>query len=153
VKAVVTVPWGERLGGAENMLWAFLRRLATGRLRDVRRLGASVRALASLMRAERPDLILNWIAKAQVYGGAAAALAGMSDRVVWWQHSVSDGHWLDRAATLVPACAVGCSSSAVAAAQASLRPRRRTFVVHPGVDPASNGPRRQRAPRARTAAR
>jgi glycosyltransferase involved in cell wall biosynthesis len=59
--------------------------------------------------------------------------------VVWWQHGVTVGHWMDRAATAIPARAVGCSSSTAARAQAALRPRRPAFVVHPGVEPSMNG--------------
>jgi glycosyltransferase involved in cell wall biosynthesis len=170
VKLLITLPWGERLGGAEAMLWSFLRRidrtrveptviffedggfphdvsslgirtavLETGRLREGRRLGRSVRTLAGTMRREQPDVVLNWVAKAQIYGGAAAALAGMSERVVWWQHGVTVGHWMDRVATALPAHAVGCSSSTAARAQAALWPRRPAFVVHPGVEPSMNG--------------
>jgi glycosyltransferase involved in cell wall biosynthesis len=107
-----------------------------GRLRELRAGAAAVRRLARIIRAEEPDLILNWIAKAQLYGAPAAAQAGRGDSVVWWQHCVPGGYWLDRAATALPARAVGCSSRASAVAQARARPRRRTFVVHPGVDTA-----------------
>jgi glycosyltransferase involved in cell wall biosynthesis len=165
VKVVVTLPVAERLGGAENMLWTFLRHLdrnrieplvvflqggpferevaslgistitlPAGRLRQTWTAGRVIMSLARLLRRERPDLVLNWMAKSQLYGATAATLAGMSDRVVWWQHGVPDRHWLDRAATLLPAQAVGCSSHATARAQARLRPRRETFVVHPGID-------------------
>lgn len=170
MKLLVTVPWSERLGGAEVMLWSFLQHmdrdrmepgvvffedggfrrdvaslgiptavLETGRVREARRFGRAVRALSGLMTRERPDAILNWVAKAQLYGGAAAAVSGMSDRVVWWQHGVPAGHWMDRAASALPARAVGCSSSAAARAQGALWPRRPTFVVHPGVPQSSNG--------------
>ena len=170
MKLLITVPWRERLGGAEAMLWSFLQRmdldrmapgvvffedggfrrdvasmgiptavLETGRVREVRRFGRAVRALSGLMEREQPDVILNWVAKAQLYGGAAAAVAGMADRVVWWQHGVTIGHWMDRAATALPARAVGCSSSTAARAQGALWPGRPTFVVHPGVEPRSNG--------------
>jgi glycosyltransferase involved in cell wall biosynthesis len=108
----------------------------SGRLRELRAAGAAVRRLARIIRAEEPDLILNWIAKAQLYGAPAAAHAGRGDSVVWWQHGVPEGHWMDRAATALPARAVGCSSSASAIAQAATWPRRRTFVVHPGVETA-----------------
>ena len=114
MKLLVTVPWGERLGGAEAMLWSFLNSvdrnrvdpsvvffedggfrsdvaslgirtgvLQTGRLREIRRFGRSVRSLAALMRREQPDVILNWVAKAQRYGSVAAAMPRMSSRVVW----------------------------------------------------------------------
>lgn len=106
-----------------------------GRLRDVRRTGAATRALAHVLQDTQPDLVLNWVAKAQLYGGAAAAMAGFGDRVVWWQHGIPDKHWMDRLATALPACAVGCSSTTAAWAQARLSPHRPTFVVHPGVEP------------------
>ena len=109
-----------------------------GRLRQPHRVLAAVGELAALVRRERPDLLLNWSAKAQLYGGAAALFAGLSGRVVWWQHGVPSGHWMDRLATLLPARAIGCSSSASAAGQSRLRPHRPVFVVHPGVSvPAS----------------
>jgi glycosyltransferase involved in cell wall biosynthesis len=164
LKLVVTVPWGERLGGAETMLSTFLLNLdrsrvhpvvvffeqgsferemaaagidttiiEVGRLRQLPRVLRATAQLASGLRHEQPDLILNWIAKAQVYGAAAAIRAGMRDQVVWWQHSSTVGHWLDRLATALPALAVGCSSAASARAQQRIHPTRRTFVVHPGV--------------------
>jgi glycosyltransferase involved in cell wall biosynthesis len=105
----------------------------TGRLREPHRLASAVRRLARLLRRERPGLVLNWTAKAQLYGAPAAALARMPERVVWWQHGVPAGQWMDRLATRLPACAVGCSSAASADAQRTLRPRRPAFVVHPGV--------------------
>jgi glycosyltransferase involved in cell wall biosynthesis len=165
MKLVVTVPLAERLGGAENMLFTFLRHvdrhridplvvflergsferevadlgiktvvLQAGRLRHPWAAARAVVSLARIFRRERPALILNWMAKSQLYAAPAAMLAGIHDRVVWWQHGVSEGHWLDRLATLLPARAVGCSSDAAARAQRRLRPRRATVVVHPGVD-------------------
>jgi glycosyltransferase involved in cell wall biosynthesis len=118
--------------------------VAAGRLRQPHRLAAAVRALARLIRRERPALVLNWTAKAQLYGASAATLAGIPERVVWWQHGVPSTHWMDRLATALPARAIGTSSAASAAAQRRLRPRRETFVVHPGVSlPASPQEKRQ----------
>lgn len=165
MKVVITLPLGERLGGAENMLWTLLRHvdrnrieplvvflqggsfegevtslgirtitLPAGRLRHPWAASRVIVALSRLLRRERPDLVLNWMGKSQLYGATAAMLAGIGDRVVWWQHGVSQGHWLDRLATVLPARAIGCSSHATARAQTLLRPRRVTFVVHPGID-------------------
>ena len=166
LRVLVCVPWRERLGGAEAMLWsvlchtdprevrysvAFLEpgpfeedvrerglttfRVPTGRLREPRSGGAAIRRLIGIIRSHEPDLVLNWQAKAQLYGATAAIGAGLGrGRLVWWQHGVPDGHWMDRAATALPARAIGCSSHASAAAQAGVRPRRPTFVVHPGVE-------------------
>jgi glycosyltransferase involved in cell wall biosynthesis len=170
LRILIVTPWGERLGGAEEMLWLALRHLdrsrvepsvaflgpgpfaaevaglglgaeviPAGRLRDPRAFGATVRRLANLLRAHRPDLALAWSAKAQLYLAPAAALAGMRERVLWWQHQIPDGHWLDRMATRLPARAVGCSSEANRAAQEALRPRRPTFVVNPGIELGDDG--------------
>jgi glycosyltransferase involved in cell wall biosynthesis len=166
LRVLVCVPWRERLGGAEAMLWtllchsepgrvrydvAFLEsgaferevrerglttfRLEAGRLREARCAGRAIRRLSRIIRSHEPDVVLNWQAKAQLYGACAAIGGGLgAGRIVWWQHGVPNGHWMDRAATALPARAVGCSSRASAIAQATVRPRRPTFVVHPGVD-------------------
>jgi glycosyltransferase involved in cell wall biosynthesis len=105
--------------------------LPMGRIRDVREAASLVEDLRRLLRRERPDAVLNWVAKAQLFGGPAAALARVP--AVWWQHGVPHGHWMDRLATALPAAAVGCSSTAAAEAQRLLRPRRPVFVVHPGI--------------------
>jgi glycosyltransferase involved in cell wall biosynthesis len=170
---LVTVPWAERLGGAEAMLQSILDGVSetdheielvffqagpwpdelaaagfrvevvtTGRLRDVHRLISSIVRLARLFRRRRPDLILDWAPKTHLYGGPAALLAGMRDRVLWWQHGIPTDHWMDRCATLLPAIAVGCSSRAAAREQARLFPSRRTFVVTPGTRvPQTDSPR------------
>jgi len=164
VRILITVPWGERLGGAEEMLQTLLdgttgkehelelvflqagswpdelqragfrvEVIPAGRVRQLHRLLACMWRLSRVLRRRRPDLILNWMPKTQIYCAPAALLAGMSARVIWWQHEITAGHWLDRCATALPTLAVGCSSSAAAQAQARLRPSRKTFVVAPGT--------------------
>jgi glycosyltransferase involved in cell wall biosynthesis len=163
VRLLITVPWGEPLGGAEAMLQAVLdgspdpghevelvflqagswplqlaRRglrvevFEAGRLRQLHRWAATVARLARLLRRRRPDLILNWSAKTQLYGGPAALLAGMADRNLWWQQAIPTRNWLDVVATLIPARAIACYSRASARAQHKLRPRRETFVIGAG---------------------
>jgi glycosyltransferase involved in cell wall biosynthesis len=105
----------------------------TRQLRRADNWGAAVARLARILRRRRPELMLNWSAKTQLYGAPAAVLAGLSDRVLWWQHNIPERHWLDRSASALPAIAVGCSSQACARAQARLAPRRPTFVVAPGA--------------------
>jgi glycosyltransferase involved in cell wall biosynthesis len=109
--------------------------LEAGRLRDAHRWIVTVWRLVRIFRSRRPDLILNWSAKTQLYGAPAAVLAGMTDRVLWWQHAIQARHWIDRCATALPASAIGCSSETVARAQAQLSPRRQAFVVAPGTRP------------------
>jgi glycosyltransferase involved in cell wall biosynthesis len=114
--------------------------IAAGRLRQAHRWLAAIVRLAHTLRRRRPDLIMNWSAKAQLYGAPAAVLAGMSGRVIWWQHMIpSREGWLDRCATLLPAKAVACTSTAAARMQATLVPRRPTFVVMPGASPPGAG--------------
>jgi glycosyltransferase involved in cell wall biosynthesis len=121
-------PWPEELLAAGFRVEV----IAAGRLRQVHRWLASVFSLARLFRARKPDLILNWAAKTQLYGAPAAMLVGMADRVVWWQQAIPRRDWLDGSATLLPARAIGCYSQAAADAQARLFPRRRTFTVAAG---------------------
>jgi glycosyltransferase involved in cell wall biosynthesis len=165
LRVAIVAPWGERLGGAEEMLWMALRHcdrsrlepavvflgpgrfagevaalgidaevVPAGRLRQPRATMTAVRRLAAALRRLQPDLVLCWSAKAHIYGAPAARIAGMGGRVVWWQHQIPGGHWVDQLATLLPARAVGCSSAACRQAQESLRPRRSAFVVNPGID-------------------
>lgn len=172
MRILITVPWGQRLGGAEAMLQSLLEGghehqhelepvffqpgpwpdelaaaglrvevIPAGRMREVHLAAASVISLARILRRRRPDLILNWSPKTHLYGSAAAVLAGAADRVTWWQHSIPvPAAWIDRAATVMPAVAVGCCSHAAADAQKRLLPSRPTFVVAPGVpDPVLDG--------------
>jgi glycosyltransferase involved in cell wall biosynthesis len=165
MKVTVVAPWGERLGGAEQVLWTMLRSLdrgrielsvvflsggsfvdevetlgiptrllSAGRLRQIGDTTRVVRRLRDAIRSDGADVVLNWSAKAQIYGAPAAALAGRRRHVVWWQHAIPDGHWIDRTATLLPASLVICCSDAAARAQQALRPRRRVAVVHAGVE-------------------
>lgn len=165
LRVLIVTPRGDRLGGAEEMLWltlkhcdrdrieptvAFLDRgpfvaevralgIATetieiGRLREFGATIGAVRRLSRVVQRLRPDLLLNWSAKAHIYGAPAAVASGSGVPVLWWQHATTDGHWIDRLATLLPAQAVGASSESGRLAQAALRPRRPVFVVHPGVE-------------------
>jgi glycosyltransferase involved in cell wall biosynthesis len=114
--------------------------IPAGHLREPHRWLATVARLTRLFRRRRPDIVLNWAAKTQMYGSPAAVLAGMSDRIVWWQQGIPDGFWLDRAATRLPARAIGCYSQAAARAQHTLSPQRHTFAVAAGAPP-PNGDR------------
>lgn len=165
MKILITVAWGERLGGAENLLWSFLKHVnrqrivptvvffeagpferevssigietsvvPVGRLRNVRSFVAGVREVGRLVRSVRPDLLMNWSAKTQLYGSLAGCLAGMPRRIIWWQHGLARGHWLDRAATVLPARAIVCCSESARLTQDSQWPHRSTVVVYPGID-------------------
>jgi glycosyltransferase involved in cell wall biosynthesis len=107
--------------------------IPAGRIRQVHRWIATVVRLALIIRRRQPDLILNWFTKTHLYGAPAAGLAGMTDRVIWWQHGIPSRHWIDRCATMLPAKAIGCCSKAAARAQAQLSPPRQTFIVRAGT--------------------
>lgn len=114
-----------------------------GRLRQAHAYARTVAWLKRLIDREGFDVVLSWSTKVHLYASVAARLADSNPVSVWWQHGVAGGGWLDRLATAAPASWVGCSSFAAQRAQEELRPRRQTFVVHPGVDVSSSchGPR------------
>lgn len=122
-------PWPEQLR-AEGLP---VHVLGAGRVRELHLGARAVLRLARILRSRRPDLIVNWVAKTQLYGAPAAVLAGLGQRVVWWQHAIPSDHWLDRAATALPAAAIGCTSHAAAEAQSGIRPARPMFVVAAGT--------------------
>jgi glycosyltransferase involved in cell wall biosynthesis len=165
VRLLVVAPWGERAGGAEEMLWTMLRHLdreqvelevgflspgpfvdevaslgiptwslPATRLRNPVGYARTVSSLAGHLRRARPDVALAWSAKAHLYLGVAALPGRSARRVLWWQHAIATGHWLERLATLIPADGIGCSSRACEEAQRRLAPHRATFVVYPGVE-------------------
>jgi glycosyltransferase involved in cell wall biosynthesis len=155
--------FGARLGGAENMFMTFLQHadrtridptviffsagpferevaalgiptivIEPGRFRDVPREVLAIARLARELRRLRPDLVLAFFTRDHLYVAPAALLTGMTRRVIWWQHELADGR-LTRAATLLPAKAIGTSSHGAAEAQRRRRPRRPTFTVAPGI--------------------
>lgn len=165
---LIVAPWARRLGGAEEMLFTFVRahdrqrirlavvfleagpferevaalgvptaRVTAGRLRSPLRLLRTVGALVRLIRRNRPDVVLNWMAKTQLYGAPATTLSRTGARIVWWQHLIPDGHWMDRLATRLPAAAIGTSSEISAVTQRQVVPSRRTVCIHPGTIPLS----------------
>jgi glycosyltransferase involved in cell wall biosynthesis len=110
------------------------RVIDAGRLRQLRRGRAAIARLSAVMRSERPDACVAWMGKSHLYAGPAARLAGGGATVVWWLHTIPSGDVWDRLTLALPSTAVGASSRAAAGALASMRPRRPTFVVHPGVE-------------------
>jgi glycosyltransferase involved in cell wall biosynthesis len=171
VRILVTVPWSERLGGAEAMLQTIIDGLGEsehemefvffaegswpeeliaagfrvdvvppGRVRELHRWLVTVVRFARIFHRRRPDVILNWAAKTQVYGSPAAMLVGMTGRVVWWQHSIAPQTWLERFANLFPARAIACYSTAAAVVQANMFPSRATVVIPAGAAELSGSP-------------
>lgn len=111
--------------------------IPAGRLREAHRWLRTVMRLATIFRHRRPDVIFNWSGKTQLYGAPAAMLAGMSDRVIWFQHAIPTRSSLDACATLLPARGIVCYSRAAAQAQARLFPGRPTPIIPAGAVPPS----------------
>jgi glycosyltransferase involved in cell wall biosynthesis len=164
VKLLVATPSAERLGGAQSILWSFLRHADRGRIEphvvflaegsleeDVASLGVAtsvvptarlrrggsavpaVRALRRLIRGERPDLVLAWGPKPQVYVGPACRLEGMHGRSAWRATELPQAA-VHRLAMALPTAAVVCASRFVAEHHERMRPRRRVLVSHPGLE-------------------
>jgi glycosyltransferase involved in cell wall biosynthesis len=107
--------------------------IRAGRLREIHRYAGSVMRLARQLRRERPDVVVGWMTKAQLYAGPAARVTGAP--AVWCQHGMAKRRsGLDRAATALPARGVVAVSRAAERAQRVLRPHRPVEVVYPGVD-------------------
>ncbi len=110
-----------------------------GRMRNPVHVATAAARLTRILRAESPDLILNWLSTAHLYGGLAAGLAGMSEKTIWWQldmhmgGALSRGRVLDQLACAIPSAAIGACSKAAAAHQRELWPRRPTYSVLPGI--------------------
>jgi len=104
-----------------------------GRLRQPLAWLRCVRELRRWLRARRAQVVLSWLAKAQLYAGVAAWLEGIP--ALWWQHGLPQRWSIDALATLLPARGVLACSDAVAGAQRRL-PGRRAAVhtVYPPVD-------------------
>lgn len=165
MKVVITMHLGERLGGAENALWTFLRTVDRdriepvvvfldsgafasevaelglrtlmvphGRLRRVHRTAIDLVRLARIFRAEQPDLVLNWLTKAQLHGAAAATLSGLAPRNAWWQWDFPELP-ADRVAAALPGRHIAACSAAVADAQQEIWPHHRPRIIWPGIDP------------------
>jgi glycosyltransferase involved in cell wall biosynthesis/O-antigen/teichoic acid export membrane protein len=164
VRLVIANPWGERLAGSENILWTLLRHLdrarvepivvfLTGgpfvdevaglgirtevlrarRLRQGGRFFGVARPLRSLLARERPDAILGWGPKPQIYLGPASASVGLANRNVWMLLE-RPLHPVHRLAARLPAAAIACLSDFIETDVNDLVPRRRTFVVRPGIE-------------------
>jgi glycosyltransferase involved in cell wall biosynthesis len=122
-------PWPQQLSQAGFHVDV----ISAGRIRQPHRWLAAVSKLAAIMRRAQPDLIIDWAAKTHLYGAPAAMRSGMADRVLWWQHAIPEGSWIDRCASLLPAIAIGCTANAAAEAQRRMRPSRPLFVMAAGT--------------------
>jgi glycosyltransferase involved in cell wall biosynthesis len=165
VRVLFVMPLAHRHGGAENILWNFLRNVNRSRVEPavlffddgpfraaVEDLGMSAHVLrpedcprprialfpprlARIVRREAPDLIFSWLVEAQPFASIAGVLTGRARRIAWWQANTPQIDFVERMATALPARAVFLYSQATAAVQRTIWPHRETIVVHPGIDP------------------
>jgi glycosyltransferase involved in cell wall biosynthesis len=104
-----------------------------GRLRQPLSVAKTILKIRRLIRHHRVDVVISWIAKAHLYGGPAAALAGIP--AVWYQLGLPDPPMLqERLATAVPASGVLTCSQTATSAQRKLWPHRVVRTVYPGVN-------------------
>jgi len=165
MKLLIATPASQRAGGAQSILYSFLGNLDGTRIDplvvflaqgefepEVAALGVrtvtvpttrlrwggsaipAIRRLRAIIDRESPDLVLGWGPKAQVYLGPACRLGGIGDRCVWRATELPQAA-VHRLAVTLPAAAIICASAFVARAHERLRPRRRVFVSHPGLEP------------------
>lgn len=103
-----------------------------GRVRQPHRVASTILKIHRLIKEHRVDAIISWIAKTHLYGGSAAALAGIP--AVWYQLGLPDPpKFQERVATAVPARGILTCSDSVKRAQEKLWPSRVVRTVYPGV--------------------
>lgn len=104
-----------------------------GRLRQPRGFARALRAIDSLARRERADLVVSNLPKAHLYAWLPATLSRRP--ALWIQGNFPDPpHWIDRLATLAPGDGALAESRDAVAAQERLRPRRTVHLFHLGID-------------------
>jgi glycosyltransferase involved in cell wall biosynthesis len=113
--------------------------IPAGRTRELWRAPGIVARLARAARAHRSDVVFSHVAKAQVYGGAAAALRRLP--AIWYQHErPGEPPGAQRLAALVRCDAVFANSVFTAAVHRERWPRADVRVLHPGVQVGSATP-------------
>lgn len=107
-----------------------------GRFRAPWRLATAIGDVAGRLRRSRPDVVLSWYARAHTVLGPAAALAGMADRTVRWEHEIPwpDPAPLARVVAALPCRLVVGSSATAADGARRLWPHREATHVWPGID-------------------
>lgn len=79
-----------------------------GRLRSLRAVFSTVRAIREVIQAWKPSIVLGWMTKAHIYSGLAAR--GTAAAPMYFQMGLPDGGVVDCLARMVPAAgALGCS--------------------------------------------
>lgn len=164
LKILFVMPFAHRHGGAENILWSYLRHVDRRRIEpavvffedgpfreEVAGLGMSTHVLrpqdsphpriasysfrlARVVRREAADVIFSWMVEAAPFGSVAGLLTGRGRRAAWWQANLPAKGPVERLATALTAQPVFLYSHSTAAVQREIWPHRPTVVIHPGID-------------------
>lgn len=94
----------------------------SGRLRQPWKIVTAIGKIRRLITEHRADLVLGWMTKAHIYGGAAARMVGVP--AIYFQMGLPDNGPVDRFSRLFPAAgALTCSNFAAVLQQALVRHR------------------------------
>ena len=107
--------------------------IPAGRARQLHKYAAAVLTLSRLAKRIQARAMLAWMAKAHLYCGPAARLAGVP--AVWFQHGMPTDHGIFHilAARIRAAGSLACSEF-VAGAQRKMMPKVPVRVVYPAAD-------------------
>lgn len=105
-----------------------------GKLRQVHRFVAAVRAIAAIIRREKADAVVGWMTKGHLYGSPAARLAGGVPAILYHLAVPTPGDWMDRIAARLPARGAITLSQDGYAGQKRLAAGQEVRIVYPGVD-------------------
>jgi glycosyltransferase involved in cell wall biosynthesis len=87
---------------------AIVTTINAGRLREIPRWIAAVQSILTVVRKEKPKIILSWMTKGHLYGGIAGAIARIP--AAYYQMGLPDGGVIDRFCRALPAAvALACS--------------------------------------------
>jgi len=94
----------------------------SGRLREPWKIVSAIFEIKRLIREHQANLVLGWMTKAHIYGGAAARLAKIP--AIYFQMGLPDNSAVDRLSRKVPAAgALACSNFAAILQQSFVRHR------------------------------
>ena len=94
--------------------------IPAGRLRSMRAVFSTVRAIREVIQSWKPSIVLGWMTKAHIYSGLAAR--GTAAAPMYFQMGLPDGGVVDCLARLVPAAgALGCSEFVAREQEAKVR--------------------------------
>ncbi len=122
---------GPMVGHAESLGYA-VTIINAGRLSQLHNYVRTMWMLRRVLRRQRFDAVLSWMAKAQLYIGPASL--GLGIPVFWFQHGISGGGWMDRLSAALPTAGIFACSSIAAQAQQKISPQRSVVVCYPAVD-------------------